>query len=282
MKKKLSFIFVNIVFLLVGWFASQIFNSQGPSVSTTSGSTDIVNSSTDDSSYLTALENLLSDYEGKLASLLDINDVLKSKLDFYNNQKTITSVLPSFRKKIHHMSEEDIKENVESLVRHKHQLKDVEDYKSFALRFMDLALEEDELPENITDADYLTDVRISISKSSSQYIDVSDDKFQMSKYYKLFANISSSPPLKSVMLKWKNLNNGELIKYEVIGTATENDVVYVWARPKSGWEVGTYQVSIHKMNDSMDLIARRLYQISSVIDEGPEPTYDGTTLQRGD
>ena len=67
MKKKLSFIFVNIVFLLVGWFASQIFNSQGPSVSTTSGSTDIVNSSTDDSSYLTALENLLSDYEGKLA-----------------------------------------------------------------------------------------------------------------------------------------------------------------------------------------------------------------------
>jgi len=278
-KNKLSFIFINLIFLLTGWFASQLFNAQMSQQSATDIAEKSSNLNADDS-YLSALEKLLNDYEDELDALKGVNGLLQSKLSFYDNQKALTSMLPTFRKKIHHMDETEIKSNVETLVRHKHQLKDVKDYKSFALRFVDLALEEDVVPDDISDGDYLTDVRISISRTS-QYIDASNDEFQMSKYYKLYANVSASPALKTAMLKWKNLNTGELVKYEVVGTQHENDIAYVWARPKAGWDVGTYQVSLHKMNDPMNLIARKLYRITSVTDDGPEPVYDGPTFTKG-
>ena len=279
MKKKFYFILINVIFLLIGWYASQLFNTPTSLPNTAVSEARSLDSETDNS-YLTALEKLLTDYEDQLDALKGANGLLQSKLGVYDNQKAITSMLPSFRKKIHHMDEAEIKSNVETLVRHKHQLKDVEDYKSFALRFVDLALEEDTVPDDISDGDYLTDVRISISKTS-QYIDASDDEFQMSKYYKLYANVSASPALKTAMLKWKNLNTGELVKYEVVGTKHERDIAYVWARPKAGWEVGTYQVSLHKMNDPMNLIARKLYRITSVTDDGAEPVYDGPTFTKG-
>jgi len=274
-KKKLSFAFINLIFLLTGWFASQLYNAESSQQLATDIADTPSNSKTD-GSYLNALERLLHSYEDELDALKDVNGLLQSKISFYDNQKAITSILPSFRKKIHHMDEAEIKGNIESMIRYKHQLKDVKDYKSFALRFVDLALEEDTVPEDMSDGDYLTDVRISISKTS-QYIDASDDEFQMSKHYKLYANIASSPPLKSVMLKWTNLSTGELIKYIPFGTKNEHDIEYVWAKPKAGWEVGTYQVSLHKLNDPMTLIARKLYRIASVIDEGEPPVYNGPT-----
>jgi len=273
-------VFLNLIFLLVGWFASLIYFSQSNPTSHETAQKVDVDSSSVDVTYLSALEKLLLEYEDKLSSLQDVNKLLQAKLSLTDSKKTLISVVPSFRKKIQHMSENEVKEELYTLFRHKHQLKNVDSYKDFALNFVDLALKEDKLPENIEDGNHLIDVRISISKNSV-YIDVSEDNFQASKYHKLYANISASPALKNVMLKWKNLTTGELLKYQVIGTAAENDILYVWARPSSGWEVGTYQVSLHKLDNAMTLISQRLYRINSVIDEGPEPTNQGIPLQRG-
>lgn len=278
-KKKILIVFINFFFICVGWYTSKIYHSESLDKSLSNDIPAVVET-VPDTSYLTALENLLSEYEDKIDSLMNLNSLMKSKIGFLDDKKSLITAIPSFRKKINSMSDNEIKSAVQGLIRHKHQLKEVEDYKVFALSFMDLALEEDELPDDVSDGDYLMDVRISVSKHSSTYIDVSDNDFKMSKYYKLFANVSSSPPLKNILLKWKNLESGELIKYEVIGTASESDIAYVWARPKAGWEVATYQISLHKLDDPLSLIAKRLYRISSVIDEGEQPSNNGNALQR--
>lgn len=242
-------------------------------------SSEEVLSQDNDPMYLSALENLLSEYEVKLEKLENTNKNLQSKFLLSVNQNQLTSIFPSLRKKILHMSEGDVKKQISKFFKGSKKLGEVEDYKDFSLRFIDLALEKDQLPEDINAANHLIDVRISIARTSN-YISVSEDEFQMSKYYKIFANISASPALENVMLKWTNLTTGELIKYKAIGFVSESDIQYVWARPDSGWDIGTYQVSLHKLNDGMSLIARRLYRITSIIDEGQEPVYDGPVMEK--
>ena len=266
---------VNIIIFLLGWFSSAIFYTHNTHVQINTQKIPVAESQ--DSTYLQALENLLSTYEGELMSLKEANELLRGKVSFAESQKTVIKALPNLRKKISHMSNEEVKDKLDYLFKDD-QLDNVKDYKTFATNLIDLALNEDPLPDNIEDANYLVNVKMSISKTS-EFIDVSEDNFQASKYYKLYANISASPALQNVMLKWKNLSTGEIIKYQAIAFVANNDIQYAWAKPKSGWEVGTYQVSLHNLDDSMSVISRRLFRISSVIDEGHQPVYDGPILQ---
>lgn len=266
---------INIVIFLLGWFSSVIFYSPATNFQTNKLQETIV--APQDSSYLQALENLLSTYEGELMSLKEANELLRGKASFAESQKTVFKALPNLRKKIKLMSNDEVKDKLDYLFKDG-QLDNVKDYKAFATNLIDLALKEDIIPDNIEDANYLVSVKLSIAKTS-EFIDTSEDNFQASKYYKLYANISASPALQNIMLKWKNLTTGEIIKYQAIAFVAENDIQYAWAKPKSGWEAGTYQVSLHNLDDSMSLISRRLFHISSVIDEGHRPVYDGPVLQ---
>lgn len=286
MNNKLLLVFSYLLVFCLGWFLFPLINTQDTQTEfnklkfNETTNSIIISNDIPDQSYLKNLQNLLSEYESKIENLVDSNNLLQSKLSLLDNQKTVMSFLPSFRKKIENMSEKDVKDSLYKLFKKEEQLSKVNDHKAFAMRFVDLAVEEDELPENLNERNVIQDVRISISRSTDS-LDFSTENFHVSKFYKLYGVILADPPLKDLVLKWKNLNTGEIIKYQVISFSVTGDIQYVWARPNAGWDVGVYQISLHELNDDMSIIARKLYRISSVVDEGPEPINNGPALIKG-
>jgi len=57
---------------------------------------------------------------------------------------------------------------------------------------------------------------------------------------------------------------------------SRNDSQYVWGLPKNdeGWQPGQYQVSVYQINNELTLLATKVYSVTEVIDEGPEPVPD--------
>lgn len=231
-----------------------------------------------DDSYLSALEQLLNDYEDEISSLKDFNQGLLSKTALVDNQKMMSSLLPSLRDKIKYMSKEDVKDKLTKVFPHEHQLENIKDYKGFATRLADVAMQEDAIPENLNDADFVQDITIFFYRNNG-YIDSSSDSFPMSKFHKLYANITADPPLTKFMSKWKNLRTGELIKYQAHGVKGGHALDYTSAIPPAGWQKGKYQVSIYSLDDSLTMLAQKTYTITSIVDDGKEPVNTGELLK---
>lgn len=271
-----SYIFVFIVGIIV---SNLIGNNQMPVVSPMPevrliSEENTVATSTDDNSYVDSLHQLIDEYQQKLSALEDNNKALINDLLDTEGKLTLLAAKPTIDKKINNMSDEEIYEKVGQVFKERY-LENVDNPKAFASRLSEIALS-DEDEESIAENGIAnSEVRISISQFPG-YQEMISDQVVVSQYRRLYVNMISSLPVPNALIKWKNLSEDKVIMFRGLSFHSKNESQYVWGVPKdsNGWQPGQYQVSVYQINNELTLLASKVYSVSEVIDEGPEPVPD--------
>jgi len=268
-----------LVFFL-GWFASTIThyenNLSSPQLANNDVSLDqpVINNTPQDDSYIDSLHKMISDYQNKLSILEDDNKSLISDLLDSEGKLSLMATKPTILKKINNMSDEDVYEKIGEVVRESY-LENVDNPKAFASRLTDIALTDEDEESVSSDGTANSEVQISISQFPG-YQEMSSNQVVVSQYRRLYVNMISSLPVPNGLIKWKNLSEDKVLMFRGLSFQSRNDSQFVWGLPKdsNGWKPGQYQVSVYQINNELTLLATKVYSVTEVIDEGPEPVPD--------
>jgi len=245
---------------------------------------ELLKESADNNSYINSLHKLIAEYQDKLSILEDDNQQLIKDLLDSEKQRLLLAQKPTISKKIAAMSDEEVYENLSKAFRQRY-LENIDNPKLAAQRLTDIALTDEDEKKVTEEGLANNEVRISISHLP-EYVEMTTDQVVASKYRRLYVNMVSSLPVPSALVKWKDLSNDKIIMLKGITFISRNESQHLWGRPKSGdgWEPGRYQVSVYQINNELTLLATKVYTVTEVIDEGPEPApevplYDGPPLK---
>jgi hypothetical protein len=137
------------------------------------------------------------------------------------------------------------------------QLEKISDSRVFAKRLLEVALGDEGNPsENVAHAD------IYFSKSPIYGKKMLTQSISVSKYEPLFAHIVTDKKLGDVIVKWQNLDSGELLLFK--GMRINTNAQYISVVPRKGWSGSQYQVSLSSMDDSVILMAVNVYTVAQV------------------
>ena len=142
---------------------------------------------------------------------------------------------------------------------------EISDARNFSKRALEVALDNSEISaENAT-------ASIVFSTSPVRDIRPFSGSVSVDQYDIIFAHINTTNSLGRLLVKWQNTNTGQILMFNDRFVADESSAHYVSFRPSTGWQPGTYRVSIHQFNDKLTPIGSNSYSIVTVN----EGEYDG-------
>lgn len=141
-------------------------------------------------------------------------------------------------------------------------LNKISDTRAFSRRLLEVALEDqDDPPEE--DEDTVQHVDIQFSKSPVYGKQMLGPDAAVSKFEPLFAHIDSAGEVGEVIVKWQEVNTGEILIFKkmTIGAGGES---FITVTPASGWKNSLYRVSLNSIDDSVQLMGSNAYTISQI------------------
>ena len=151
-------------------------------------------------------------------------------------------------------------------------LQQVNDTRAFAKRLLEVTLTDQE--ENSIEMD------ITFSTSTQAGVRPLSDRASVAKFESIFGHIRTSSQLnENVVVKWQNLGTGEILALTNQSLNANGREQYIWARPKKGWQAGSYKASIYSMDDHVTPLGSGIFTIVTVIDNQAERNSDNKVMQ---
>ncbi len=149
-------------------------------------------------------------------------------------------------------------------------LEKIEDTRAFSKRLLEVALEDQDQPLK---EDGPLRVDIQLSKSPMYGNRMLSQDVVVTKFEPLFAHIVTANELGDVIIKWQDVNSGEILIFNKMNFGPGSQL-YISAIPGSGWRNSQYRVSVSSMDESVELMAASSYNISQVNDAVPGPNHE--------
>jgi hypothetical protein len=147
-------------------------------------------------------------------------------------------------------------------------LENITDTRAFSKRLLEVALKDQDDPPK---EDSPQHVDIQFSKSPVYGKQMLTQDVALFSYEPLFAHIVSAEPVGEVIVKWQDVQTGEILIFKKmsIGPGGES---YITAIPGAGWRNSLYRVSLSSVDDSVQLMGSNVYSISEVYaQDGRKP-----------
>lgn len=153
-------------------------------------------------------------------------------------------------------------------------LTQIDDKRAFAKRLLEVALEDQEPPEE-EDGPLSFDIQFSRSPMYGKQM-ISQD-IAVSKFEPLFAHIVTADDLGEVILKWQDVGSGEILTFKKVHIGPGSQT-YLSAVPMDGWQESVYRVSLNSMDASVDLMGASAYSIAEVYGEAEDSRGPNTEI----
>ena len=140
----------------------------------------------------------------------------------------------------------------------------IDDQRGFAKRLVDVALNEEEELEH-------PQISFTFSTSPLAGIRLLTDPASAGKFQTVFGHITASEPLNEyVIIKWRNMDTGEILSLGNQSLNTNGREQYVRLRPKKGWQPGHYEVSLYSMDNQVSPFGSGRFTLAHVNDTSRE------------
>lgn len=264
MKKLLPIFLATLVGLIVGYSLSNYQQERSSLIPAgldceKSNPDDFFMVSNNDDRTLDLLRNELSKANQELDQLKGLNDALSTQIARLN-LPIASMTYPELIDKIDQLPDSFISDKLAYFI-DKDAIADIEDVRAFSKRLIDVALAEGE------DSGQTGSAVITFSTSPVFGNQLISQSASVHKFDTIFAHIESSGRLDQAIVKWQELNSGEILLFKNHSLDPENPSKYIFLRPRSGWKSGSYRVSLHTMDDQVNPISGNSYSIATVVGE---------------
>jgi hypothetical protein len=139
-------------------------------------------------------------------------------------------------------------------------LQKVTDTRAFSKRLLEVALDDQTKPAE--DENEVVSADIEFSRSPIHGKNMIAQDIALAQFEPVFAHILTSEQLGNVILKWQDVNTGEIVLFTSMNIGSGGQSVS--AVPSAGWQNSVYRVSLSSMDDSVQLMASNAYTVSHV------------------
>jgi len=256
----MKFFFSISIALLIGLFGGYFISEKPTQVIKTNTQTltvEVPQTINDDYHKKLALnlKNEVDKANAEIAYLQRTNFDLTEKLQqsFSNKAKK-----QELERQIDNMPESYLTKQLERKIRID-SFDEIEDVHQFSKNLLDAALEDTDYDtsENIDITFGFSSIRNTQSFSGSVSAAISD---------KIFAFISTSVDSSDVLVKWHNIETGELLRFKNMKVSKDKYANFVSTTPKKGWSKGSYRVTVFKPDQIVSPIGSRSFTISDITD----------------
>ncbi|WP_455220732.1 hypothetical protein [Kaarinaea lacus] len=209
----------------------------------------------DRENQLRKIQERLTKASNKISDLEKYNKALALQIEQMNLPMSSDTSYPGLLEKIDRLPESFVKSQLENLF-NKDAIKNINDVKAFSKRLVEVALDENEINEDQA----VLNISFSLSPVNGQQ--PIDHQAVINKFDTVFAHIITSQPISELLVKWQNINTGEIVLFKKHTQSSIDQHFYVAHRPNNGWSPGAYRVSLHTMDDSVNILGSNSYTIA--------------------